>query len=143
MRVLYFIKWLLPYISYSRFARDVTVAMLVYRTIAKKIFWIFDSVIMQNLSDILPLFCSPTWPFHHVSENQQFPYELKSLWKIEWSSTRPCVKWCNGGCWQGLKNCLLQTKKKIQLFISAIWLAESRGIYSTRDISKLPRISLA
>jgi len=27
---------------------------------------------MQNLSDILPLFCTPTWPSHHVSENQEY-----------------------------------------------------------------------
>ena len=45
--------------------------MLVYRTIAEKVFLEFDSNIMQNLSDILPLFCTPTWPSHHVSENQK------------------------------------------------------------------------
>ena len=39
--------------------------------IAKKVFWEFDSVIKQNLSDILPLFCTPTWPSHHVIENQE------------------------------------------------------------------------
>ena len=44
----------------------------MYRTIAEIVFWEFDSIIMQNLSDILPLFCTPTWPSHHVSENQQF-----------------------------------------------------------------------
>ena len=38
----------------------------------KKVFWEFDSIIMQNLSDILPLFCTTTWPSHHVSENQEF-----------------------------------------------------------------------
>ena len=27
-------------------------------------------IIMQNLSDILPLFCTPRWPSYHVSENQ-------------------------------------------------------------------------
>ena len=26
---------------------------------------------MQNLSNILPLFCAPTWPSHHMSENQE------------------------------------------------------------------------
>jgi len=46
-------------------------AMLVYRTIAKKVFSEFDSLIMQNLSDILPLFCTSTWPSYHVSENQE------------------------------------------------------------------------
>ena len=55
----------------SQFSRDIMVAMLVYRTIAKKVFWEFDSIIMQNLNDILPLFCTPTWPLHHVSENQE------------------------------------------------------------------------
>ena len=48
--------------THSRFSCDVT---------AKKVFWDFDSIIMQNLSDILPMFCIPTWPFHHVSENQE------------------------------------------------------------------------
>ena len=38
---------------------------LVKRTIRKKVFWEFDSIVMQNL----PLFCTPTWPSHHVSEN--------------------------------------------------------------------------
>ena len=57
--------------SNSRFSCDVTAAMLVYRTIAKKVFWEFDSIIMQNLSDILALFWTPTWPSHHVSENQE------------------------------------------------------------------------
>ena len=56
---------------YSWFSRDVTAAMLVYRTIAQKLFWEFDYIIMQNLSDILPLFCTPTWPSYHVSENQE------------------------------------------------------------------------
>ena len=58
-------------LAYSWFSRDVTTAMLVYRTIAQRFFWELDSVIMQNLSDILPLFCTPTWPSHHVSENQE------------------------------------------------------------------------
>ena len=38
----------------SRFSCGVTAAMLVYRTIVKKVFWNFDSIIMQNLGDILP-----------------------------------------------------------------------------------------
>ena len=42
--------------SHSRLSRDVTVAMLVYRTIAHKVFREFDSIVMQNLSNILPLF---------------------------------------------------------------------------------------
>ena len=55
----------------SWFSCDVTAAILVYRTTAKKVFWDFDYIIMQNLSDVLPLFCTPTWPSHHLSENQE------------------------------------------------------------------------
>ena len=56
---------------YSWFASDVTAAMLVYRTMVKEVFWEFGSIIMQNLSDILPLFCTPTCPPHHVSATQE------------------------------------------------------------------------
>ena len=45
--------------------------MLVYRTIAQKVIWEFDAIIMQNSSDILPLFCTGTWPSHQVSENKE------------------------------------------------------------------------
>ena len=56
----------------SHFSRDVTAAMLMYRTMAKQVFCEFDSIIMQNLSNILLLFCRPTWPSHHVSEKQEY-----------------------------------------------------------------------
>ena len=48
----------------------------MYRTIAEIVFWEFDSIIMQNLTNILPLFCTPTWPSHHdhVSENQEYAH---------------------------------------------------------------------
>ena len=55
----------------SWFASDVTAAMLVYRTMVEEVFWEFGSIIMQNLSDILPLFCTPTCPPHHVSATQE------------------------------------------------------------------------
>ena len=55
--------------QYSWIVPDVTAAMLVYRTIAKKVSWEFDTIIMQDLSDILPLFFTPTWSSQHVSEN--------------------------------------------------------------------------
>ena len=58
-------------IKYSWFASDVTAAMLVYRTMVKEVFWEFGSIIMQKLSDILPLFCTPTCPPHHVSATQE------------------------------------------------------------------------
>ena len=52
------------------FAPDVTATMLVYRTMAKKSFGNLNRFnIMQNLFGILILFCIPTWPSHHVSEN--------------------------------------------------------------------------
>ena len=38
---------------------------------SQKVFWEFYSIIMQNMSDIFPLFCTSTWPSHHVSENQE------------------------------------------------------------------------
>ena len=31
----------------------------------------FDSIIVQNVNDILSLFCTPIWPPHHVRENQE------------------------------------------------------------------------
>ena len=52
--------------------------MLVYRTIAKKVFWEFDPIIMQNLNDILPSFCTPIWPSHRVSENQGVVVDVKN-----------------------------------------------------------------
>ena len=54
----------------------------MHRTIAKKVFWEFDPIIMQNLSDILPLFCTPTWPSHHMSENQGYMVHLTKSKKI-------------------------------------------------------------
>ena len=35
--------------------RDVMATVLVHKIITKKFFWKFDSIIMQNLNDILPL----------------------------------------------------------------------------------------
>ena len=40
----------------SLIAPDVMAVMLVERAIAKKVFWKFDSIIMQNVSNILLLF---------------------------------------------------------------------------------------
>ena len=64
----------------TRFLRDFTAAMLVYRTMRKNSFWKFDSIIMQNLSDILPLFCTSTWSSHHVSEKQEYHFRRKHLY---------------------------------------------------------------
>ena len=61
----------LTYRKSKTISRDVTAAMLMYRTIAKKVFREFDYIIMQNLSDMLPLFSTPTWPSHDVCENQE------------------------------------------------------------------------
>ena len=38
------------------FSCEVTAAMLAYTTTGKKFFWELYSIILQNLSDILPLF---------------------------------------------------------------------------------------
>ena len=57
--------------EHYQFSCDVTAAMMMYRTVAKKVFWEFDSVIMQNLSDILPMFSTPTWPSYHETEKQE------------------------------------------------------------------------
>ena len=56
---------------HSWFSRDVTALTLVYRTIGEKVFWEFDSVIMQNLSDILPLFCTPIWRSHQIDQKKK------------------------------------------------------------------------
>ena len=74
MRTIFYLRGGRNYVTSEKiltFSGDVTAAMLVYRTILKNVFWEFDSTTMQNLGDILPLFCTPTWPSHHVSENQE------------------------------------------------------------------------
>ena len=60
------------YFTSSRFSFDVTAAMLLYRTLAKIFFGEFGPIIMQNLSDILPLLYTQTWPSHKVSEKQEY-----------------------------------------------------------------------
>ena len=52
----------------------------MYGTMAKDSFWAFDSMIMQNLTEILPLFCTATWPLNHVSENQGYHFRRKQLY---------------------------------------------------------------
>ena len=52
--------------------------MLVYRTMRYNAFWEFDSIIMQNLRGHFLLFCTPTWPYHHVDENQGL-YNTKQI----------------------------------------------------------------
>ena len=58
--------------GYRWFSPDVTAAMLVYRRIEENVFWEFDSIIMQNMSHNLLLFCTQTWPPHHVIENHLY-----------------------------------------------------------------------
>ena len=48
---------------YCRFSPYVTVVMFVYRALAKKVFWEFDSIIMKNFGVILSS--------DHVIENQE------------------------------------------------------------------------
>ena len=92
---------------YSWLVPDVTAAVLEYRKIATKVFREFDSVIMQNLSNILLLFCTSTCPPHHVSATQELSPQAKlllftaacrrgeSVNKRQWKMThkrRLCVK---------------------------------------------------
>ena len=58
---------------------DVTAAMFVYRTIEKTVFWGFVSIIMQNMSKNLLLFCTQTWPSPHVIENHLLLGEFGAL----------------------------------------------------------------
>mgnify|MGYP002260080803 CR=1 FL=1 len=41
----------------------------MHRTKEKKVLGEFDSIILQNMSHNLPLFCAPAWPSYHVIEN--------------------------------------------------------------------------
>ena len=55
------------------FTPDVIAAKLkVNKTKEKKVFWEFVSIIMQNTSHNILLFCTPTWPSYHVIENHLF-----------------------------------------------------------------------
>ena len=53
MRALRGLKWKTKCTSWK--GLYVTAAMLVYRTIPKGVYWEFDYIVIQNLSDILPL----------------------------------------------------------------------------------------
>ena len=51
------------------FSPAIIAAMLVHGTKETKVFWEFESIIMQNTShNNLLLFCAPTWPSHHMIE---------------------------------------------------------------------------
>ena len=41
----------------------------MYRTMQQNVFWEFDSILMQNVWGHFLLFCTPTWPSHHVDAN--------------------------------------------------------------------------
>ena len=66
--------------TYRWFSPDVIVAMLVHRTDEEKMFWEFYSIIMQNMSHNLLLFCAPTWPSYHVIENQLFELFMRRVY---------------------------------------------------------------
>ena len=53
------------------FSRDVTAAIVGIQSNSEKSLCEFDPTTKQNLGNILPLFCTPTQPSHHVSENQE------------------------------------------------------------------------
>ena len=102
-----------------RFSRDVTATMLLYRTIEKKSFWEFDSVIMQNFSIILPLFYTPTWPSHHVSENQEFLVFTHVM-------RRPC--------WMLLKFCIIIESNSQKNFFAIVLYTNMGAVTSRKKV---------
>ena len=61
-------NFLLTFSSYGWLSPEVA-AMLVHRIKEEKVFQDVDSIIMQNMTHNLLLFCAPTWPSYHVIEN--------------------------------------------------------------------------
>ena len=57
---------------YGWFSPDVIATMLIHRTKEKKVFWEFDSIIMQNMSHYLLLLCTATWLSYQVIENHLY-----------------------------------------------------------------------
>ena len=60
-----------PQLLYPWLAPDVMAAMLVHWTIAKR-FREFDSILLQNESDIFLLVCATTWQSNNVSASHEF-----------------------------------------------------------------------
>ena len=58
--------------------------MLVYRTIEEKVFWEFDSIIMQNMCHNLLLFCTQTWPSLHVTKNHLLKFKRPGSGEGSW-----------------------------------------------------------
>ena len=94
---------------YGWFSPDVNAAMLVHRTKEKKVFWEFDSVIVQNMSHNLLLFCAPTWPCYHVIENHLLLSPWSHPLNLRWRRQQPtpqkttrnkvrhnCAEWYRG-----------------------------------------------
>jgi len=55
----------------SQVSHAIAATTLVYRTKVKKVICAFDAIFVQNLSDILPLFCTPIWLSHRGNGNQE------------------------------------------------------------------------
>ena len=58
--------------NYRFFTRSHGGHVGVQNNSKKKVFGNFFSIIMQILSDMLPLFCTPTVPSYHVSTTNRF-----------------------------------------------------------------------
>ena len=74
---------------------------------------------MQNVSDILSLFCTPTWPSQHVSENQEY-FRRQSIWKlgITFLTIIPFVLATEGAFWKkGIFNPMTLEIRMYELFI--------------------------
>ena len=52
----------------------------------QSVFWEFDSINMQKLWGHFLLFCTPTWPSHHVDANQESVVECKKQLHIQFTS---------------------------------------------------------
>ena len=100
----------------------------MYRATAKKVFWEFDSIIVQNLSDILPMFCAPTCRPHHVSATQELGTKLSFHLPSSQLLIAPTVEQCaaqshRAGAylpfkpriffsWTSLHNCIFKARFK-------------------------------
>ena len=98
-----------------------------------KVFWEFDSIIMQNLSSILPLFCTPTWPSHHVSENQELnsicPEIIfdQNITSVSLSLVLICKE---DNLWNDRDHCSLLLK----MGKNKVWVSSGEGLWEDRCV---------
>ena len=104
---------------------------------SKKSLLEFYSIIMQNLRTILPLFCTPTWPSHHVSDNRENYSKLggctlATIGQIWVAKYKKLVTYLCGGkrfLFDNSQECYL-TKIMKTLKSREVWLTPRGGIGS-------------